>query len=383
MSENGSLLVSRLSALCLALRFDRKTGRYPARTTGCALILTVLAFALVSTAEARQAPRALVEIATDSNQTVEDRLVALRQLRSSTIPEALHESIANLAQDPDPPIVVSALETYPYLARSPNDRLDREVLIPALEHAMASEEPSIREAAYAALSNISVHRPGYLRAGEFLGLLESGAGDPEPRVRAIALASRLRASSSTKEREAVIELGLADSDPYVRRTTISWLGSPDLHIDRREELIARGQQDSDPSVRSIATASLQQWTGRKRAWPVELWRLWREGERRKVGVRLLFGATVGTPILICLVFALYCVVRVIVLALQKRIRAVVGVLILGVWAAATYGMVILYFLAGHVGDVDSKEMLTVAGVLWGAIAIYGLLGWCLHLVIRR
>ena len=53
------------------------------------------------------------------------------------------------------------------------------------------------------------------------------------------------------------------------------------------------------------------------------------------------------------------------------------------WAAASYGMFMLYFVAGMAGDVDAGETAILAGVLWGAIALFAALGWGLHYAVRR
>ena len=60
-----------------------------------------------------------------------------------------------------------------------------------------------------------------------------------------------------------------------------------------------------------------------------------------------------------------------------------GIPVLVIWAAASYGMFILYFAAGHAGDIDAREIAILTGVLWGAIAVYTALGWGMHYAIRR
>jgi hypothetical protein len=39
--------------------------------------------------------------------------------------------------------------------------------------------------------------------------------------------------------------------------------------------------------------------------------------------------------------------------------------------------------AGFAGDLDAGEIAILAGILWGAIAAYGGLGWGMHYAVRR
>jgi hypothetical protein len=39
------------------------------------------------------------------------------------------------------------------------------------------------------------------------------------------------------------------------------------------------------------------------------------------------------------------------------------------WAAASYGMFLLYFMAAHFAGLDGWKALQVAGVLWVAIGV--------------
>ena len=323
-----------------------------------------------------------LSLATDTSQPVKVRLDALRILRGSTIDPAAFEPIAALAQDPRPEIAVAAIEMFPYLARAPEDDFDQRVLIPQLTRAMSDPDPRIREAAYGALSKISIHRPGYPRANDFPAQLEAATRDPEPRVRVLALLA-LQRDASGAQRDALLERGLTDPDPYVRRMAASWLGTPRVKTSRRQELIALALGDADPDVRAAAAASQQDWESRKRAWPIELWQLWRAGEYGQVGMRALVTVTVATPILICGIFLLYFVARLLTLLQQKRWRAAAVVPVVAVWAAASYGMFMLYFMAAHAGDADGGELAILTAILWSAIALYTGLGWGLHFAVRR
>jgi hypothetical protein len=136
-------------------------------------------------------------------------------------------------------------------------------------------------------------------------------------------------------------------------------------------------------VRRSAAASRQEWENRKRAWPVELWQQWQAGERRQVGMTILIFVTVATPVLIGGIFLLYYMARMLTYLHQRRWRAAVAIPVMATWAAASYGMFMLYFVAGMAGDVDAGETALLAGVLWGAIVLYAALGWGLHYAVRR
>jgi hypothetical protein len=57
--------------------------------------------------------------------------------------------------------------------------------------------------------------------------------------------------------------------------------------------------------------------------------------------------------------------------------------VIAAWAAASYGMFLVYFTAGHMRIPDLWHALQVAGVLWLAVAVYAAAGWGLHYAVRR
>ena len=322
-------------------------------------------------------------VASDRSEPVATRLRALQIIRGSRIDPVSFEQIAALAQDPETDIAVAALGMFHWLARAPSDNFDKDVLIPALTRAMSAPDPLIRKAAYSALSTISIHRPAYLHAANFPTQLETGAADSDPKVRVIVLVAMLRAASGTAQRDAIVERGMTDPDPYVRRMAVGWVGSPRIATSERQEVIAQGLNDPDPAVRASAAASQQDWESRDRAWPIELWQLWQAGERGKVGMKALIAVTVATPILSCGIFLLYYMARLLTYLQQRRWRAVAVIPVIITWAAASYGMFMLFFAAGHAGNLDAGETALLAGALWGAIAVYTTLGWGMHYAVRR
>jgi HEAT repeat protein len=321
-----------------------------------------------------------VSIAIDTTKPVETRLKALGIIRGSGIEPAAYEQIAALAHDPETRIATTAIEMFLWMARSPDDEFDKRVLIPALSRAMSNTDPLIRQAAYGALSTISLHRRAYPRAADFPALMEAGADDPEPKVRVVVLVMMLRDDA---KREAAIERGMTDPDPYVRRNAASWLGSQDMESGNRQALLDQAFGDPDPDVRASAAAAKHAWEARERAWPIELWKLWQAGERGKVGMTLLVSVTVATPVLICAIFLIYYTARLLTYLRQKRKRAAAVVLVIAVWTAASYGMFMLFFVAGLAGQLDAGGIAILAGVLWGAIAAYAALGWGMHYPVRR
>jgi hypothetical protein len=322
-------------------------------------------------------------LAVDASRPVDVRLKALRIIRGSRIDPAAYEQIATLAQDPETEIATAALGLFHHMARAPDDDFDRRILIPELTRAMSHPDPAVRKAADGALSTISVHRPTYLRAADFPARLEAGANDPEPAVRVVALLAMLRDASDATSRDATLERGMNDPDPYVRRMVVGWLGSPRTKTGQRQELIAKALNDQDPDVRTSAAAAQQQWEARKRAWAVELWQQWQAGEHGKVGMTILTFVTVATPILIGGIFLLYFMARLLTYLHQRRRRAAAVIPVMATWAAASYGMFMLYFVAGMAGHLDTGETAILAAILWGAIAIYAALGWGLHYAVRR
>jgi hypothetical protein len=193
----------------------------------------------------------------------------------------------------------------------------------------------------------------------------------------------LRDADGTAERDAVIERGLSDPDPIVRGNSVSWLGSPKTRTGSRQAFIERAMQDPDPDVRATALSAARDYESRKRAWPIELWQLLRDGEFGRVGMTILVGVTVATPILIGVVFLIYFVARLLTYLYERRPRSLAVVGVIAAWIAASYGIFMLYFVAAMAGNSDSGEVAIVAAVLWAAIAAYGALGWGLHYWVRR
>ena len=212
---------------------------------------------------------------------------------------------------------------------------------------------------------------------------EAGANDPDARVRIIVLAALLRDADGTTGRDTVIERGMDDPDPIVRANVVSWLGSPKTKTRRREEFIERATRDADPDVRATAASSKADFESRQRAWPIETWQMLRDGEYGEVGMRILLVVTIATPVLICAVFLIYFMARLLTYVQQRRARAIATVAVMLAWVAASYGLGMLFFVAGMAGDLDAGETAALAGILWGAIAAYGALGWGLHFWVRR
>ncbi len=321
-----------------------------------------------------------LSVAMNTSEPIETRLSALRIIRSTRIDPAAWEQIVALAQNAETEIAVAAIDMFPHMARSVGADFDQRVLIPALSRAMSDPEPQIRDAAYGALSGISRNRPGYLRAADIPARLESGANDPDPKVRVVVLVMLLR---DEEQRAAIIERGMNDPDPYVRSNAVGWLASPETMANQREAFIAEALNDPDPNVRRSAVAAQQNWDTRKPAWPIQLWRLWQSGERGKVGMRVLIAVTVATPVLIGGIFLLYYMARLLTYLQQRRWRAAAVVPVMATWVAASYGMFMLYFMAAHANNPDAGETAILAGILWGAIAGYTALGWGMHYAVRR
>jgi HEAT repeat protein len=324
-----------------------------------------------------------LSVAMNTSEPVETRLNALRIIRSTRIDPAAYEQIAALAQDSETEIAVAAVDMFPHMVRSADADFDEHILIPALSRAMSDPDPLIRYAAHGALSTISRNRPAYLRAANLPAQLDAGANDPDPKVRAVVLLVMLRHASEAAERDAIVARGMTDPDPYVRRMAVGWLGSPRIETSQREEFIAQALNDPDPRVRASAATAQQDWGTRKRAWPIELWRLWQAGERGKVGMRVLLAVTVATPVLIGGIFLLYYMARLLTYLQQRRWRAAAVVPVMAAWAAASYGMFMLYFMAAHASNPDASETAILAGILWGAIAVYTALGWGMHYAVRH
>ena len=330
------------------------------------------------------AGREPMAVALDRSLPAESRLKAIGPLRVNRRDVAWREGILALARDDDPRIAAAALDLFSYIDGSPDDEFDKRRLIPQLTAAMSHADPHVRRAAYGALGRQFVHNPRYKRrAQDFRPQLETGAKDPDAKVRVVALATMLRAEPGEQERERLLRQGLEDADPYVRRMAVSWLGSPRTEADERQALIARARQDPDADVRQTAEAAQKQWESRERSWPVEWWKLWQAAEYSKLGLMGLTAVTVAAPVIIGLAFFIYFMARLLTYLYERRWRVLAVLPVMGVWAAASYGMFLLYFVAGHAGHLDGWKTFQLAGVLWLAIAFYAATGWGLHFAVRR
>ena len=323
-------------------------------------------------------------VAGDRSLPAESRLKAIGVLKVNRRDAAWREQVLSLARDDDPRVIAAALELFIYIDGAPGEDFDRRSLIPQLTSAMSHPDPHVRRAAFGALGREFIHNHRYRgRAADFRPQLEAGAQDPDAMVRINALAAMLRGDPGAAERDAILTRGVNDSDPHVRRVVVSWLGSPKTETRERQALLERALKDPDAGVRQAAAEAGQQWRSRKRGALVELWQQWLAGEYSKVGLTVLTAVTVAAPILIGGVFFLYFMARLLTYVYQRRWRALVVVLVMAAWAAASYGMFLLYFVAAHMRSTDVWHVLQLAGVLWMVVAVYAAAGWSLHYAVRR
>jgi hypothetical protein len=324
-------------------------------------------------------------VALDHTLPVESRLKAIGPLRANRRDAEWRAGVLALARDADPRIAVAALGLFQHIEGGPDDAFDREQLFPQFEAAMRHADPQVRRAAFTALAKLLRDDGHYRsRAGEFRAQLEAGAKDADARVRIIALATLIRIAPGSDERDALLERALADADPFVRANLVGWLFAPRAETSRREALLAKALADPDPNVRRAAGAAQEKWRKRPRSWPVEAWKLWQAGEHEKLGLSALTAVTLAAPIVVGLVFFVYFMARLLTYLYQRRWRALAVVAVMVLWAAAGYGMFMLYFMAAHAGGrLDLVKALQLAGILWGAVALYAGLGWGLHYAVRR
>jgi len=324
-------------------------------------------------------------VALDRSLPVESRLKAMGPLKLNRRDAEWRAGVLALARDAEPRIATAALGLFQHIEGGPDDAFDREQLLPQLDAAMRHADPRVRRAAFVALANLLRDYGHYrARAGDFRAPLEAGARDLDARVRITALATLIRIAPDTDARDALLERALADADPFVRANLVGWLYAPRAESNKREALLARALADPDANVRRAAEAAQQNWHKRPRSWPVEAWNLWRSGEYEKLGLRALIAVTVAAPIIVGGVFFVYFMARLLTYLYQRRWRALAVVAVMAVWAAAGYGMFMLYFMAAHAGGrLHLVEAFQIAGILWAAVALYAGLGWGLHYAVRR
>jgi len=136
-------------------------------------------------------------------------------------------------------------------------------------------------------------------------------------------------------------------------------------------------------VRVVATTAEQEWESRDRVRPVELWQRWRAGDRGEVGMTLLIAVTVAVPVLIGGLFQIWYMARFLTYLRRRDRRAAIVVAVMLVWAAASYGIFMLYFVATLAGNRRAGEITVVAAILWCANVACGVVGWGMHFLVRR
>jgi hypothetical protein len=316
---------------------------------------------------------------------VDSRLKAMGALKVNRRDAEWRDGVLALARDAEPRIAAAALDLFKHIEGGPDDAFDTEQLIPQLRAALQHAEPQVRRAATAALGSLLRDYGRYrARAAEFRAALEAGARDPDARVRITALAILIRVAPDADARDALLERALADPDPFVRGNLVGWLGSPRTETGKRDALLARALADPDANVRRAAEAAQKKWQERPRSWPVEGWKLWRAGEYEKLGLTALTAVTIAAPIIVGLAYFVYFMARLLTYLYQRRWRALAVLAVMVLWAAAGYGMFMLYFMAAHAGSrLDLVKAFQLAGILWGAVVLYAGLGWGLHYAVRR
>ena len=335
-------------------------------------------------ADALYADREPMAVALDRSLPTGTRLKAMGLLKTNSRDPLWREQVLTLAGDDDIQVAAEGLGLFVYIGDAPGEEFDRQRLIPRLTAAMSHADPVVRRAAYGTLSNLFVHNLNYRgRSDAFRPPLDDGAEDPDPGVRVVALVALLETDPGASEYAAIVKRALDDRDPSVRRMVAGWLASPKIATDQRQVLFTQLQQDPDAGVRAAAVSAQQQWEGRKRAWPAELWQRWRAGEQAAVGLAVLTAVTIAAPVAVGLGFLLYFMARLLTCLYQRRWRALAVLAVMAIWVAASYGMFLLYFMAGHAGGLDTQETLQLAGLLWGATALYAVAGWGLHYPVRR
>jgi len=335
-------------------------------------------------AEALFGNREPMAVALDRALPVESRLKAMGPLKVNRRDAEWRAGVLALARDAEPRIVVAALDLFKHIEGGPDDAFDRQQLLPQLDAAMRHADPRVRRAAFAALADL-LRDYGHYRgqAEEFRAQLEAGAQDPDARVRITALAILIRIAPDAEARDALLERALADPDPFVRSNLVGWLGSPRTATGKRDALLARALADPDANVRRAAEAAQQQWRKRPRSWPVEGWKLWQAGEYKKLGLTALTAVTIAAPVVVGLAFFVYFMARLLTYLAQRRWRALATVAVMALWGTASWGLFLLYFVAGHAHTLDGWQLFQLAGILWIAIALYAGLGWGLHYAVRR
>ncbi len=321
--------------------------------------------------------------ALDTTLPAPTRVRIMGQVQADREDQTARGKLMVLAKDDHPEVVKGALEKIRSYARSPDDAFDKNEFIPLLKELMSDPRPEMRSAAYAALSSLFVLYGYRDNADHFRAQLDAGADDPSPEVRLYTLSAMLRAAHGRRERRAILERALRDPAAEVRRGAANWIAASDIGSGQKKALFAKLQQDADEAVREAAASSRRAWQASQRNWFDRLIEYWQSGEYARFGIILLTYATIAAPIALCGLFLIYFTARFLTYLYQRRWRALAVLPVVGAWAAASYAMFMLYFMAGHAGNLDTMETLQLAGILWIAILAYSALGWGMHFAVRR
>lgn len=320
-------------------------------------------------------------IARDRQRSRDERLRALDVIRGLGVTPPDDAAVVALSADPDPAVGAAALGLFRQLARRPDNAFDEATLIPALQVALRHPDADVRVAAHGALSSIGTRVPQYWQVNALAQQLAAAIHDPEPRVRQIALASKIRTSSNAAAVDDVLDQALADPAASVRANAVSWLASDRIRSGRRDALFDRALTDPDPAVQAAAQAARARWQSRERTWPVQLWRELRAGRYGNVLAAGFIVVTLAVPAILALTFPVYVVARGLTQAHERRWRALAAIPVLAVWGGASWAFFMLLFMLAHAGD-SPGTVAKSAAIVWAASAAYAVLAWVLHFAVR-
>jgi len=222
------------------------------------------------------------------------------------------------------------------------------------------------------------------RADDFRAALEAGASDADADVSMVARGTLIRIAPNAAAADAIRARALQDADPRVRQSAAGGLASAKSSYADRQSLIEQALRDPVDSVRATAAAAQKEWEAqRDTAWPRQALQMLRDGEFGKLEMAALTYLTIAAPIVVGCAFLVYYVARLLTYAFQRRKRALAVLPVMAVWSAASYGMFMLYFVAGHMRWNDPWSITVGAAILWAAVALYAGLGWGMHVLIRR
>ena len=226
---------------------------------------------------------------------------------------------------------------------------------------------------------------GALPDREAEALFEGALDDPEPQVRAAAVAPLIarRAAAGEAAQTALIQRLLGDPTPEVQRNVLRSIRGNELNSDALRAAL-RDLQTEDPQLAREGSTLLDVLERADRT-PMQRFRD-AALDPKRYGF-YTFIAVAGLAVLVCLLFLLYFTARCFVYLSARQWRAATALGVVAAWVGVSVALGWAFFIGafmagGHNSPPPLAGQLSVVGVLLLLVGVYALLGFGLRRLVK-